>query len=94
MQSLEVLREAKRCGVFTKSSIMLGLGETDEEVRLQYCNPFNSVWPVLYQTHLAILPGEGGLSLYVTSVVILPGEGALPSFSVAGLRVEGAVTGD
>ena len=31
-QSLEVLREAKSCGVYTKSSIMLGLGETDDEI--------------------------------------------------------------
>lgn len=31
-QSLEVLKAAKACGVYTKSSIMLGLGETDEEV--------------------------------------------------------------
>lgn len=32
VQSLEVLRAAKDCGVYTKSSIMLGLGETDDEV--------------------------------------------------------------
>ncbi|KAK9918969.1 hypothetical protein WJX75_008365 [Coccomyxa subellipsoidea] len=32
VQSLEVLRAAKECGVYTKSSIMLGLGETDDEV--------------------------------------------------------------
>ena len=32
MQSLEVLRAAKAVGPYTKSSIMLGLGETDEEV--------------------------------------------------------------
>lgn len=32
LQSLEVLRAAKDCGVYTKSSIMLGLGETDEEI--------------------------------------------------------------
>ena len=32
IQSLEVLREAKACGVYTKSSLMLGLGETDDEV--------------------------------------------------------------
>lgn len=32
IQSLEVLRAAKGCGVYTKSSIMLGLGETDDEV--------------------------------------------------------------
>ncbi|EFN56450.1 hypothetical protein CHLNCDRAFT_10627, partial [Chlorella variabilis] len=32
VQSLEVLRAAKACGVYTKSSIMLGLGESDEEV--------------------------------------------------------------
>jgi len=32
LQSLEVLREAKACGVYTKSSIMLGLGETDDEI--------------------------------------------------------------
>ena len=31
-QSLDVLRAAKSIGVVTKSSIMLGLGETDEEV--------------------------------------------------------------
>ena len=31
-QSLAVLREAKACGVYTKSSIMLGLGESDDEV--------------------------------------------------------------
>ena len=32
MQSLAVLREAKACGVYTKSSIMLGLGESDDEI--------------------------------------------------------------
>ena len=32
IQSLEVLMAAKECGVYTKSSIMLGLGETDEEI--------------------------------------------------------------
>jgi lipoic acid synthetase len=32
VQSLEVLRAAKSCGVYTKSSIMLGLGETDDEI--------------------------------------------------------------
>lgn len=32
MQSLDVLMSAKECGVYTKSSIMLGLGETDEEI--------------------------------------------------------------
>jgi hypothetical protein len=32
VQSLDVLRAAKECGVYTKSSIMLGLGETDDEV--------------------------------------------------------------
>ena len=32
MQSLDVLRTAKACGVYTKSSLMLGLGETDDEV--------------------------------------------------------------
>ncbi|KAG2452879.1 hypothetical protein HYH02_002223 [Chlamydomonas schloesseri] len=32
MQTLDVLRAAKECGVYTKSSIMLGLGETDDEV--------------------------------------------------------------
>ena len=31
-QSLDVLRAAKACGVYTKSSIMLGLGETDDEI--------------------------------------------------------------
>ena len=31
-QSMEVLRTAKECGVYTKSSIMLGLGETDDEI--------------------------------------------------------------
>lgn len=31
-QSLAVLKEAKAMGVYTKSSIMLGLGETPEEV--------------------------------------------------------------
>ena len=36
MQSLDVLRAAKGVGVYTKSSIMLGLGETDEEVHSQY----------------------------------------------------------
>jgi lipoic acid synthetase len=29
---MEVLRAAKECGVYTKSSIMLGLGETDDEI--------------------------------------------------------------
>lgn len=32
IQSLEVLKAAKECGVFTKSSLMLGLGEEDSEV--------------------------------------------------------------
>lgn len=32
LQSLAVLRQAKAAGVYTKSSIMLGLGETDDEV--------------------------------------------------------------
>ncbi len=32
LQTLSVLKEAKSCGVYTKSSIMLGLGETDEEI--------------------------------------------------------------
>ena len=32
MQSLEVLRAAKAAGVLTKSSLMLGLGEADDEV--------------------------------------------------------------
>ena len=32
VQSLEVLRTAKSCGVFTKSSLMLGLGEEDDEI--------------------------------------------------------------
>lgn len=31
-QSMDVLRTAKECGVYTKSSIMLGLGETDDEI--------------------------------------------------------------
>ena len=31
-QSLEVLKAAKQCGVYTKSSIMLGLGETQDEI--------------------------------------------------------------
>ncbi len=38
MQSLDVLRAAKGVGVYTKSSIMLGLGETDEEVCLNTGN--------------------------------------------------------
>jgi len=32
MQSLDVLRTAKACGVYTKSSLMLGLGESHDEV--------------------------------------------------------------
>ena len=32
VQSLEVLRAAKAAGVYTKSSLMLGLGEADDEV--------------------------------------------------------------
>lgn len=32
VQSLEVLKAAKECGVYTKSSLMLGLGETDDEI--------------------------------------------------------------
>ena len=32
VQSLDVLRTAKACGVYTKSSIMLGVGETDDEI--------------------------------------------------------------
>ena len=31
-QTLDVLKAAKECGVYTKSSIMLGLGETDDEI--------------------------------------------------------------
>ena len=30
LQTLSVLKAAKECGVYTKSSIMLGLGETGE----------------------------------------------------------------
>lgn len=33
-QSLAVLQRAKEAGIYTKTSLMLGLGETDEEVRL------------------------------------------------------------
>ena len=29
---MDVLRAAKTCGVYTKSSIMLGLGETDDQI--------------------------------------------------------------
>ena len=32
LQSLGVLKAAKECGVYTKSSIMLGLGERDDEI--------------------------------------------------------------
>lgn len=32
LQSLAVLRAAKSVGVYTKSSIMLGLGETEDEI--------------------------------------------------------------
>ena len=32
IQSLDVLKAAKDVGVYTKSSLMLGLGETDEEI--------------------------------------------------------------
>lgn len=32
VQSMEVLRAAKESGVYTKSSIMLGLGETDDQI--------------------------------------------------------------
>ena len=32
IQSMDVLRAAKTCGVYTKSSIMLGLGETDDQI--------------------------------------------------------------
>ena len=32
VQSLEVLQAARECGVYTKSSIMLGLGEADDEI--------------------------------------------------------------
>jgi len=32
VQSMDVLRAAKECGVYTKSSIMLGLGEEDDEI--------------------------------------------------------------
>ena len=32
LQSLDVLRAAKACGVYTKTSVMLGLGETDDEI--------------------------------------------------------------
>lgn len=32
IQSMDVLRAAKECGVYTKSSIMLGLGETDDQI--------------------------------------------------------------
>lgn len=31
-QSLSVLKKAKACDVVTKSSIMLGLGETEDEI--------------------------------------------------------------
>jgi lipoic acid synthetase len=32
LQTLSVLRAAKEVGVYTKSSIMLGLGETEDEI--------------------------------------------------------------
>lgn len=32
LQSLAVLKAAKETGVYTKSSIMLGLGESDDEI--------------------------------------------------------------
>eukprot|EP01023_Acetabularia_acetabulum_P044189 TRINITY_DN4429_c0_g2_i1.p2 TRINITY_DN4429_c0_g2~~TRINITY_DN4429_c0_g2_i1.p2 ORF type:complete len:380 (-),score=72.28 TRINITY_DN4429_c0_g2_i1:147-1286(-) len=32
IQSMDVLKAAKECGVYTKSSIMLGLGEEDDEI--------------------------------------------------------------
>eukprot|EP00775_Hariotina_reticulata_P006058 gene6058-6296_t len=32
LQTLAVLRAAKACGIYTKSSIMLGLGETEDEI--------------------------------------------------------------
>jgi len=38
MQTLKVLQAAKECGVYTKSSIMLGLGETDEEIIDTMCD--------------------------------------------------------
>ena len=31
-QSLDVLKAAKACGVYTKSSVMLGLGESHDEI--------------------------------------------------------------
>lgn len=37
LQTLSVLRAAKECGVYTKSSIMLGLGETGEGGRCDGC---------------------------------------------------------
>lgn len=37
-RSLRVLREAKALGFLTKSGVMLGLGETDEEVRVALSN--------------------------------------------------------
>ena len=38
-QTIEVLRRAKRHrpAVLTKTSLMLGLGETDEEIRVHAC---------------------------------------------------------
>jgi len=46
LQTLSVLRAAKECGVYTKSSIMLGLGETGEGGRC-WCGV---VWCVIQWT--------------------------------------------
>ena len=51
IQSLEVLREAKACGVYTKSSLMLGLGETDDEV-LDTMLDLKAVVSALKEEHL------------------------------------------
>eukprot|EP00887_Chlorella_sp_A99_P004130 scaffold23.g4130.t1 len=56
-QSLEVLHAARECGVHTKSSIMLGLGEMDEEANRGFPDPFLPPVPHdLKIPHLSPLP--------------------------------------
>lgn len=63
LQTLSVLRAAKACGVYTKSSIMLGLGETGECVCV--CEV------VLTRKELCVCVKGGGVELGVLLVSLL-----------------------
>jgi lipoyl synthase len=66
-QSLAVLQTAKACGVYTKSSIMLGLGEKKEEVEDCMLDLFDcGVDIVTLGQYLQPTPQQLGVVEYVT----------------------------